>query len=118
MAYCENTLTRIREILLEKGQIFDEKKMFSGVCIMLNEKMFCGTHIDKITGENFLLCRIGEIQYEQALEHPNVIPMEFTGKPMKGYIFVLEQGCNTKAKLSYWLQLCIDYNPLAKKSKK
>lgn len=61
---------------------------------------------------------MGEAAYENALEDENCIPMEFTGKPMKGFIFVTETGCNCKKKLTHWIQLCLDFNPLAKKSKK
>jgi hypothetical protein len=60
MAFNENSLHRIREILLEKEIDFSEKKMFSGVCIMVDDKMCCGTHIDKKTNEDLLLCRIGK----------------------------------------------------------
>jgi len=118
MAFNENSLNRIREILLEKGVEFSEKKMFSGVCIMVDDKMCCGTHIDKKTNADLLLCRIGAEDYEKALEHPDCMPMEFTGKPMKGYVFVTENGFNTKQKLSGWLQLCLTFNPTAKSSKK
>lgn len=118
MAFNETSLNRIGELLLEKQIDFSEKKMFSGVCIMVNNKMCCGTHIDKKTNEDLLLCRIGEEEYEKALEHADCIPMEFTGKPMKGYVYVTENGFNTKQKLSYWLELCLKFNPLAKSSKK
>lgn len=47
MAYNEKTLERIQEILFDKNVVFIEKKMFSGVCIMVDDKMCCGTHIDK-----------------------------------------------------------------------
>jgi hypothetical protein len=118
MAHNENSLNRIRELLLEKQIDFSEKKMFSGVCIMVDKKMCCGTHIDKKTNEDLLLCRIGEEVYKQALEDPDCIPMEFTGKPMKGYVFVTENGFNTKQKLNHWLTLCLKFNPIAKSSKK
>lgn len=118
MAFSEITLNRIREILLEKEVEFSEKKMFSGVCILVDEKMCCGTHIDRKTNEDLLLCRIGEEEYEKALEQSDCIPMEFTGKPMKGYVFITGSGFNTKQKLSYWLQLCLAFNPIAKSSKK
>lgn len=118
MAFNEISLNRIREALFDKNVSFLEKKMFSGVCIMVDDKMCCGTHIDKKTNEDLLLCRIGEEIYEEALEMENCIPMEFTGKPMKGYVFITEQGFNTAKKLDYWLQLCLDFNPKAKKSKK
>ena len=118
MAYNEDTIQRIRENFAGKGVDFTEKKMFSGVCFMVDGKMCCGTHIDKTSGEDLLMCRIGEHAYDKALEDSNVIPMEFTGKPMKGYIYVTETGFRNAARLNHWLQLCLDYNPLAKASKK
>ena len=118
MPYNEASAQSIRQILLEKGVDFTEKKMFSGICFMVDDKMCCGTHIDKKTGEDMLLCRIGETAYEHALEQPGCIPMEFTGKPMKGFVFVTEEGTGSRADLAKWLQLCLDYNPLAKKSGK
>jgi hypothetical protein len=48
----------------------------------------------------------------------HVIPMEFTGKAMKGYVYVTKQGLKTKKELSRWIQLCLDFNPWAKASKK
>lgn len=118
MAFNEISLNRIREILFYKNVLFLEKKMFGGVCIMVDDKMCCGTRIDKKTGEDLLLCRIGEEIYEATLEIENCIPMEFTGKSIKGYVYITEQGFNTTKKLDYWLQLCLDFNPKAKKSKK
>ena len=118
MAYNENTVQRVREIFAGKGIDSAEKKMFSGVCFMVDGKMCCGTHTDKKSGEDLLMCRIGEQAYEKAFEDNNVIPMEFTGKPMKGYIYVNEAGFRNTASLNHWLQLCLDYNPLAKASKK
>jgi hypothetical protein len=118
MAFQEETLQRIRSILYTKGTAFDEKAMFAGVCIMVDEKMCCGTHVDKKSGENMLLCRIGEAAAEAALEEPHVVPMNFTGKPMKGYVFVTEEGFKKDKDLAKWLQLCIDFNPQAKRSKK
>jgi hypothetical protein len=118
MAFNENTVQRIREFFQQKNADFYEKKMFSGVVFMVDDKMCCGTHIDKETGEDFLLCRIGEQAYSKALEMENVIPMEFTGKAMKGYVFVTENGHKSAKDLKHWLQLCLDFNPLAKASKK
>lgn len=118
MPYNENLLQRIREILMDKQVNFSEKKMFSGVCIMVDEKMCCGTHIDKKTGEDVLLCRMSEQDCEVALEDVNCTPMNFTGKPMKGYIYVTENGLKTQKNLAHWIQKCLDYNPIAKKSKK
>jgi hypothetical protein len=118
MAYNEETANRIRLVLFDKGVEFTEKKMFSGMCFMVDEKMCCGTHIDKKLTEELLLCRIGEEAYEAALEKVSCIPMEFTGRPMKGYVFVRQEGHSSKNDLEYWIQLCLDFNPLALKSKK
>ena len=71
MAFNENTVQRIREFFQQKNVDFYEKKMFSGVCFMVDEKMCCGTHIDKNTNEDFLLCRIGDDAYANAIEKEN-----------------------------------------------
>jgi hypothetical protein len=118
MAVNEKTAERIRKTLKNKKSKFTEKKMFSGICFMVDDKMCCGTHIDKDSGEDFLLCRIGEKAQAAALKKPHVIPMEFTGRSMKGYVFVTEKAMKTDDQLSYWIQLCLDYNPEAKSSKK
>ncbi|VXB58912.1 3-mercaptopyruvate sulfurtransferase SseA, contains two rhodanese domains (fragment) [Flavobacterium sp. 9AF] len=118
MAFNENTIQRIRLFFQEKDVPFYEKKMFNGICFMVDDKMCCCNHIDKETGEDFLLCRIGEEQYSHALKKDNVIPMEFTGKSMKGYVYVTENGFLKPKDLHYWLQRCLDFNPLAKSSKK
>jgi hypothetical protein len=118
MPFDELIADRIRRVLDEKGTVFSEKKMFSGICFMVDDKMLCGTHIDKKSGDSVLLCRIGEKAYEKAIERDDCIPMEFTGKAMKGYVYVLQQGFKSKKDLSYWLQLCLDHNPDAKSSKK
>ncbi|MEO8515348.1 MAG: TfoX/Sxy family protein [Flavobacterium sp.] len=118
MAFNEDTAQRIRAFFQQKEANFYEKKMFSGVCFMVDDKMCSGTHIDKETGEDFLLCRIGEVAYAEALEKDHVIPMEFTGRAMKGYIFVTENGHKNTKDLYYWLQLCLDFNPEAKASKR
>ncbi|MFN8338455.1 MAG: TfoX/Sxy family protein [Saprospiraceae bacterium] len=117
MAYSEHSAQRIREVFLAKKVDFFEKKMFSGICFMVDDKMCCGTHIDKNTNEDLLLCRVGDDKYESCLEKDGCIPMEFTGKPMKGFVFVLSNGVETQKQLEYWIQLCLEYNPKAKKSK-
>jgi hypothetical protein len=118
MAFNENTAQRIREILQQKDVGFFEKKMFGGICFMVDNKMCCGTRIDKKSGGDLLLCRIGEAAYEKAIEQESVIPMEFTGRKMKDFIYVTENGFNSPKDLSYWLGLCIGFNPFAKAGKK
>ena len=118
MPFNPATAQRIRGFFQQKKAKFTEKKMFSGVCFMVNDKMCCGSHIDKASGMDYLLCRIGEEAHAQALTKKHVISMEFTGRSMKGYVFVKEEGHSNDKDLYYWLQLCLDFNPQAKASKK
>ena len=118
MAFNEQLADRVKEILSEKKVKLSEKRMFGGLCFMVDDKMCCGTHIDKESGEDFLLCRIGEAAQKHALQREHVIPMEFTGRAMKGYVFVKEKGFDKTKDLAYWLDLCLEFNPQATSSKK
>lgn len=118
MAYDEYLADRIRQQLKEKHVLFSELKMMGGLCFKVNDKMLCGIHIDKNHGGSLLMARIGESVYEHELKKPECLPMDFTGRPMKGYIFVTPDGFDTDKDLSYWLDLCLAFNPLAKSSKK
>ena len=90
----------------------EEKHMFGGTCFMLNGKMCMGVVQDD------MMCRIGPDAYEQALERKGCREMVFTGKPMKGYVFVSEEGMKSKKDFDYWIDLCIKFNKDAKSSKK
>lgn len=118
MAYNEETLERIRQVLLSKEVDFEEKKMFMGVCIMVDDKMCCGTHISKNSQEDLLFCRISDEDYLKAVERDDVLPMKMAERVMKNYIYVMEHGFNSSKELNYWIQLCLDYNPKAKSSKR
>lgn len=118
MAFNEETLERIRKVLLSKEVDFQEKKMFMGVCIMVDDKMCCGTHISKSTDEDLLFCRISDEDYLKAVERDDVLPMKMKDRVMKNYVYVLEHGFQNQKDLEYWLQLCLNYNPKAKSSKK
>ena len=118
MAYDEHLADRIRQIFQEKHIAFEEKKMMGGLCFMLDEKMCCGIHYDKNREIDLLMARIGEEAYTGAINRNGCHPMDFTGRPMKGYVFVDENGFDDDNDLEFWLQLAIDFNPLAKASKK
>ena len=85
---------------------------------MVDNKMCCGILSDKGNGENRMLARVGPDEYEKALEQPEAVHMDFTGRPMTGFLFILDEGLTTEKKLHHWLQKCLDFNPLAKASKK
>jgi hypothetical protein len=117
MAYDEYLAERIQLVFKEKRISVEARKMMGALCFMVNDKMCCGIHIHKKTNESLLMARIGEKVYEKELAKPECLPMDFTGRPMKGYIFVTPDGFDMDEDLSYWIQLCIDFNPLAKSSK-
>ena len=117
MAYDEHLADRIRQCFQEKSTEVVEKNMMGGLCFMLNEKMCCGIHFDKKRQIDLLMARIGEEAYVEAIERVGCHPMDFTGRAMKGYVFVDETGFGEDEDLNYWLQLAIDFNPLAKASK-
>lgn len=118
MAYDEAIADRIRQVFSEKKAPFEEKRMMGGLCFMVDDKMCCGVHFDKKKQTDLLMARIGEGAYEQALKRPGCLPMDFTGRPMKGYVFITPEGFDMDDDLDYWIQLCLDFNPLAKSSKK
>ena len=118
MAYDEFIADRIRQVFKEKNYSFEENKMFSGLCFMVDGKMCCGIHFDKGKNTDLLMARIGEEASEMAMEETGCHPLDYTGRPMKGYVFVTPDGFDSDDDLSHWMQLCIDINPLAKASKK
>ena len=118
MAYDDFLTERINRILTEKRVNFYEKKMMGGLVFMVNDKMLGGTHIDKKYGDSLLMLRIGEEAYEKSISKPECLPMDFTGRPMKGYIFITPEGFDLDKDLEYWVQLALDFNPLVKAKKK
>ena len=118
MAYDEFMADRVRRSFQEKNVSFHEKKMFAGLCFMVDDKMCCGVHFDKKKETDLLMARIGEEASVEAMERKGCHPMDFTGRPMKGYVFITPDGFDSDEDLAYWIQLCIDFNPLAKASKK
>jgi TfoX/Sxy family transcriptional regulator of competence genes len=111
MAFSEQLSNRIREALAGLPQV-EEKQMFGGICYMVNDKMCMG-----VVGDE-MMCRIGPDQYESALERPGCREMLFTGKPMKGYVFVGAEGMRSKKEFDHWISLCLEFNAQAKPSKK
>jgi hypothetical protein len=118
MAYDEYLADRIKNSLRDKKTSFEVMKMMGGLCFKVDDKMLCGIHIDKKLGHSLLMARIGEEAYEGEIEKEACLPMDFTGRPMRGYIFVTPEGFDMEDDLDYWLQRCLDFNPIAKASKK
>lgn len=112
MAYDEHLADRIHQVLEEKKIAYTTKKMFGGLAFMVDAKMCIGI----VKGE--LMARIGTDAYESALSKDGCKKMNFTGREMKGYVFVNDDGYDLDEDLAYWIQLALDFNPLAKASKK
>lgn len=118
MAYNEYQAERIRRVFEEKNVMVEEKKMMGGLCFMVDDKMCCGLLQNKSKNLDLLMARIGIEAYEGALKKEGALPMDFTGRPMKGFIFVEPTGFDLEDDLTYWVEKCLAYNPLAKSSKK
>ena len=112
MAYNEKLANRAREIISATHNITEEKKMFGGLCFMVNDKMCVGMESER------MMLRIGPEVYEEVIEKEGCQPMDFTGKIMKGYVFVDADALKTKKQLDYWIQLALAFNAKAKPSKK
>ena len=96
MAYDEGLAQRIRDAVGDRAEIA-EKKMFGGLCVLWRGSMVAG-----ITGE-ILMARVGPDFNDEALRRPHARPMDFTGKPMKGFVYVEPEGVESDADLQRWV---------------
>ncbi|MFT3845878.1 MAG: TfoX/Sxy family protein [Lacibacter sp.] len=112
MAYNEKLAVMTREIISLTEKNVEEKAMFGGLCFMVNGKMALGIEKER------LMVRLDPAVYEEALEKEGCRPMDFTGRVMKGYVFVDAAAVTTNKKLEYWISLALAYNKIAKPSKK
>lgn len=107
----EHLTNIIREALADLPNV-EEKKMFRGVCFMVNDKMCICVSNDE------LLCRVGPDIYEEALEKNGTRAMIKNGKALKDFVFVSHDVLKTKTDFDYWINHCLAFNPFAKSSKK
>ena len=110
-AYNPKLADRIREHLVHLPNI-EEKEMFGGLVFMIENKMCVGIIKDE------LMCRIDPNLHETAVEKTGCRTMDFTKRPMKGYILIEEVGMKTKKDLDSWINLAFEFNKKAKSSKK
>ncbi len=102
MAYDEGLSQRIREVLADQPGVV-EKKMFGGLAFMINGNMSVGVV------KTDLMVRTGPDNYEHALSLPYARPMDFTGKPLKGFVYVDEKGYESDEGLDQWVQRGVDH---------
>jgi TfoX/Sxy family transcriptional regulator of competence genes len=96
MAFDEGLAQRIREALAAERGV-SEKRMFGGIAFLLNGNMAVGVVKDD------LMVRVGPDAYETLLADPNVRPMDFTGRPMRGFVYVASEGLVADADLHRWI---------------
>lgn len=112
MAYNEELARRIAEELQLRAVPFEEKKMMGGLAFMVNDKMCIGVI------KNDLMARVDPDEAPLLLEEKSCRPMDFTGRPMKGYLYVAESDIPSRSDLGFWVDRCLAFNPRAKSSKK
>ena len=111
MAYNEILANRIRQKLADLENI-EEKQMMGGLTFMYNSKMCIGIIADE------MMCRIDPTLHDFVLEKNGCRTMNFTKRPMKGYVMVDNTGMKTQKEFDYWINLCLEFNNKAKSSKK
>jgi TfoX/Sxy family transcriptional regulator of competence genes len=103
MAYDEKLAERVRGALAGRPDL-SERKMFGGLAFMLGGHMACGVVKDE------LMLRVGPERYEEALALAHVRAMDFTGRPMKGMVYVGTAGLGTDADLRGWVERAAAYS--------
>ncbi len=99
----EELVLRIRAAVKPWEEYITEKRMFGGYCTLYKGKMCVGERKER------LMVRVVSEKMEEVMKNPQVKPMDFTGKPMKEFIFVMESGYDTEEKLQQWIELGIEH---------
>ena len=98
MAYNKILADRLRSVFAGRSEVV-EKKMFGGIAFLINGHMSVG-----VTGDD-LTVRVGPDLYDHAITQPHSREMDFTGRPMKGFVFVSDEGFSDDSELLTWVQL-------------
>ena len=110
MSYDEKLAGRVRKALTDRNDVV-EKKLFGGLCFMVSGAMCCG-----LTGTSFMV-RVGSEAYADALAQPHARPMDFTGRPLSGMVYVAPEGLRTEAALARWVHRGLTFVAGAPKAK-
>ena len=111
MSYDEFLAERIERILQERRVQYHAKKMFGGVCHMVDDKICTGVM------RNELLVRIDPVLHEKKLEQPGVSPLDADGG-MRGFLMIDPENTDMDEDLRYWVDLALEFNPRAKATRK
>lgn len=113
MAYNTELADKVREWLAQVNDIkIEEKKMFGGLAFLVNDKMCINISHDN------LMCRYNPEREEEVSEKTGFLPMIMRGKQLKEYCYVEPIGFHKPEDFEYWMKICLDYNKIAKASKK
>ncbi len=112
MAYSEVLADMTREIISLTHQDVEEKKMFGGLCFMVNGKMCLGVIKER------LMVRFDPLQEATLMELDGCSPMDFSGRPMQGFAWVEMDALKTQEQLRFWVNIALEYNKIALPSKK
>lgn len=102
MAFDETLAQRLRSLLIGRSG-YEERRMFGGIAFMLDGRMCCGV----LKGE--LVARVSADDYAAALKQPQVRPMDFTGRPMKGYLYIASSAIADDGSLAMWVERCVSF---------
>jgi TfoX/Sxy family transcriptional regulator of competence genes len=102
MAYDEALAARVRDWLSDAPGV-TERKMFGGICFMVNGNMCAGVTKDR------LMARVGIPSYQEALKRPGAFEVEMSGRPMNGIVFLNSQDVASEATLASWLEPCLAF---------
>ena len=102
MVFSEALAERVRQALARRKNV-EEKKMFGGVCFLLNGNLLVGVWKDS------LCVRLGPEQAEKALPEAHVKEFDITGRPMKGWVLVEPEGVEDDDQLKGWIQRAVKF---------
>lgn len=105
-------LDRMRMVLKEKHALWTEKRMFGGDCFLVDDKMCFAT----IKGG--ILARVGPNNIDELTAKPCAEQMIHGGRIMTGYLFIEPDGYDLDDDLEFWIEKCLEFNPLANSNKK
>ncbi|MFM6951835.1 MAG: TfoX/Sxy family protein [Bacteroidota bacterium] len=110
MAYSEHQADRIRERL--KSTHYSEKKMMGGLIFMVRNAMCIGLDFDKKLNGDRLMVRVGKLDYENLLNQKGSSKMDFTGKVMRGFLFIESAGFDLEEDLDFWVDKALVFNQI------
>ena len=121
----QNKLKQFDELLAERVEqrlanngLTEIKKMMGGLVFMVNHKMCVGVDKDRVTGEDRLMVRIGKAPYDKLLFKNGSRVMDFTGKVMRGFLFISPDGFDNDKDLDFWINKALEFNKIALRTDK